>query len=280
MVRGEPETQMWVSAHAANQEAKAAWEENAAQWDARMGEGNDFVELLLWPAVEHLLDVRPGQRVLDIACGNGLTSRRLAALGAQVLAFDFSEAMIAAARRRTEGTPLANRIEYRVLDATDADALRSLGARCFDAALCNMALFDMAEIAPLAQALARLLAADGPFVFSVLHPCFNGAGVVHLAEQEDCDGQIVERYAVKISAYLTPVVRPAAAMRGQQRPQPLFHRPLHALLAPFFVEGFVVDALQEPGFPPTHPPGAHPLAWSGRFSEIPPVMVVRARLRA
>ena len=47
VVRGAPETQTRVSAHAANQEAKAAWEENAALWDARMGEGNDFVELLL-----------------------------------------------------------------------------------------------------------------------------------------------------------------------------------------------------------------------------------------
>jgi len=41
-----------------------------------MGAGNDFVNVLVWPAVERFLPVKPGMRVLDIACGNGLTSRR------------------------------------------------------------------------------------------------------------------------------------------------------------------------------------------------------------
>jgi len=128
----------------ANETARAAWEANAAYWDAYMGEGNDFVETLCWPALERLLDLQPGEGVLDIACGNGLTSRRLAAAGAQVVAFDFSAEMIRFARQRTpEGH---EQIEYHVLDATDEAALLALGEGRFDAALCNMALFDMAEI--------------------------------------------------------------------------------------------------------------------------------------
>ncbi|MFP3896920.1 MAG: class I SAM-dependent methyltransferase [Anaerolineales bacterium] len=59
--------------------------------------------------------MQPGERVLDVACGNGLTSRRLAALGAEVVAFDFAREMIAHARQRT--TRHAKRITYRVLDA-------------------------------------------------------------------------------------------------------------------------------------------------------------------
>jgi 2-polyprenyl-3-methyl-5-hydroxy-6-metoxy-1,4-benzoquinol methylase len=49
---------------------------------------------LCWPSLASLLDPKPGQHILDIACGNGLTSRRLAALGAQVTAFDFSANLI------------------------------------------------------------------------------------------------------------------------------------------------------------------------------------------
>jgi 2-polyprenyl-3-methyl-5-hydroxy-6-metoxy-1,4-benzoquinol methylase len=75
----------------ANEATRQAWNRNAAFWDERMGEGNDFVEVLLWPATERLLGLRPGERVLDVACGNGLTSRRLAALRAAVVAFDFAE---------------------------------------------------------------------------------------------------------------------------------------------------------------------------------------------
>jgi 2-polyprenyl-3-methyl-5-hydroxy-6-metoxy-1,4-benzoquinol methylase len=80
-----------------NKEAIQAWDRNAAFWDERMGEGNDFFDVLLWPAVEKLLKPEPGERLLDVACGNRVTSRRLANAKASVTAFDGSPAMIALA---------------------------------------------------------------------------------------------------------------------------------------------------------------------------------------
>jgi 2-polyprenyl-3-methyl-5-hydroxy-6-metoxy-1,4-benzoquinol methylase len=260
----------------ANEETRRAWNENAAFWDERMGEGNDFVEVLLWPPMERLLQVGPGQRVLDIACGNGLTSRRLAALGAEVVAFDFAEELIARARQRTAGE--AGCLSYHVLDATDGAALLALGEGRFDAALCNMALFDMADIEPLFRALARLLRPGGRFVFSVIHPCFNNAHVVQMAEMEDRAGEIVTVYSVKVSGYMTPTISRGAAIAGQPRPQLYFHRPLQLLLGTGFAAGFVLDALDERAFPPDHPAPSNPLAWGGNFSEIPPVLVARLRL--
>ena len=59
-----------------NRDARAAWDRNTGFWDERMGEGNDFVEELVWPPTERLLELAPDRRVLDVACGNGLTSRR------------------------------------------------------------------------------------------------------------------------------------------------------------------------------------------------------------
>ncbi len=264
----------------ANLEARAAWNENADFWDQRMGEGNDFVELLIWPATQRLLSVRSGERVLDIACGNGLTSRRLALLGAEVVAFDFSEEMIAHARRRTEGQEIAGQITYRLVDATDEAALLRLGPDPFDAALCSMALFDMAEIGPLMRALTRLLRPGGRFVFSVLHPCFNNSSAVQVAEMEDREGEIVTVYSIKVHGYMTPTVARGAAIPGQPRPQLYFHRPLHLLLGAALEVGFLLDGLEERAFPPDHRPARHPLSWSGCFSEIPPVLVARARLRS
>jgi len=260
----------------ANEETREAWNENAAFWDKRMGEGNDFVEVLIWPATERLLELHPGERVLDIACGNGLTSRRLAAMGAEVVAFDFAAEMIAHARQRT--AEYADRITYHVLDATDEAALLALGTGRFDAALCNMALFDMAEIRPLLRALARLLQAGGRFVFSVTHPCFNNAHAVHVAEMEDREGTIVTVYSVKVFGYLTPSVARGVAIVGQPKPQLYFDRPLQTLLGTAFEAGFVLDGLEERAFPPDHPSGRSPLTWGGNFSEIPPVLVARLRL--
>jgi len=69
-----------------NEAVREIWNRNADFWNQRMGEGNEFHRVLIGPAQERLLDLRPGESVLDIACGNGQFARRLAGLGAEVLA--------------------------------------------------------------------------------------------------------------------------------------------------------------------------------------------------
>jgi 2-polyprenyl-3-methyl-5-hydroxy-6-metoxy-1,4-benzoquinol methylase len=260
----------------ANEETHQAWNRNAEFWDERMGEeGNDWFTILEWPAIERLLAIQPGETVLDAACGNGLTSRHLAALGAKVVAFDFAENMITVARKRSASH--ADSIQFEVLDATDEAALLALGEGRFDAALCNMALMDMADIQPLAHAISKLLKPGGRFVFSIMHPCFNGAKMEFVAELEDQGGFGFETYSVKVSHYLTPSIEHGNAINGQPQKQLYFFRPLNVLLDTFFKAGFVLDKLDEPGFPPDHPAGNNPLRWSGKYSEIPPILVARLR---
>jgi len=164
-----------------NQFTKNVWDANAEAWDSHMGdEGNDFFNILQWPVLESFLDVQPDSNILDIACGNGLTSRRLAALGANVTAFDFSANLIEKAKARANPE---DRISYHEVDATDEAQLLVLGEHKFDSALSNMALFDMADIETLFKALPRMLKANGTFTFSLCHPAFNNASSTHLVEQ-------------------------------------------------------------------------------------------------
>jgi 2-polyprenyl-3-methyl-5-hydroxy-6-metoxy-1,4-benzoquinol methylase len=258
-----------------NSNVRHAWNTNAKFWDERMAEGNEFLNTLVWPAVENLLRPMAGDRLLDVACGNGVTSRRLAKAKAIVTAFDFSEAMIYCAKERSA----ASDIDYRIIDATDREALLNFSAGGFDGALCNMALMDIADIRPLMDALVSLLRPNGRFVFSVLHPCFNNPATIQMGEFEDRAGTFVTTYSVKISRYLTPYTQAGLAMHEQPVPHLYFHRSLGALLAPAFQAGFVVDALEECAFPPDNVIGSTPLSWSGRFNEIPAALVVRMRLK-
>ena len=258
-----------------NEFTRDAWEANADVWDARMGdEGNDFFNLLCWPAMSALLDLQPGRRYLDIACGNGLTSRRLAALGAQVTAFDFSANLIEKAKSRS--TKYQSLISYQVVDATNEQQLLALGEQSFDAALSNMALFDMADLEPLFQALPKLLKPNGIFVFSLTHPAFNNASTVHVLEEADEEGEIKTVYSVKTSRYLTPYHAKGLALLSQPKPQMYFERPLQYYLKLGFQNGFVLDGFEERSFPPSHPQNS-PLGWGGKFGEIPPVLVARFR---
>ena len=62
-----------------HEESLRAWETNAGFWDQRMGdESNVFHRQLVRPNTEALLNIQPGDFVLDAACGNGNFSERLA----------------------------------------------------------------------------------------------------------------------------------------------------------------------------------------------------------
>lgn len=257
-----------------NQQSISAWNANAAFWDEHMGDGNDWHRQLVRPATDRLLAAEPGQRILDIGCGNGLFARHLAARGASVLGIDAAEGMID--RARAHRTDHDDRIEYRVLDCTDEAALLALGTDAFDGAIANMVLMDVADIVPLYRALARLLRPGAPFVCSVTHPAFNSGRFTLLVEQEEDGVELVTRYGVRVRDYLLPAVITGVALRGQPEPQPYFHRPLSLLLGPAFEAGLVLDALEEPAFSPGQRDERGGPGWRNQ-AHMPPVLVARLR---
>jgi ubiquinone/menaquinone biosynthesis C-methylase UbiE len=78
----------------------AYWAANDLRYDA-----------ILAPLTPHLLDAagpRPGERVLDVGCGCGNTTRLAGRRAADVLGVDLSEDMLARARQRTDAAGLTN----------------------------------------------------------------------------------------------------------------------------------------------------------------------------
>jgi 2-polyprenyl-3-methyl-5-hydroxy-6-metoxy-1,4-benzoquinol methylase len=256
-----------------NNAVRDIWDANADFWNERMGEGNEFHRVLIAPAQERLLQLRPGESVVDIGCGNGQFTRRMAEVGANVLAFDVSPKMIEHARANIPET--RGRIEYRVVDAADRSALAALGRGRFDAAVCTMTMMDMAAIEPLVSSLAALLKRDGRFVFSVLHPCFNSAGVRLVAEEgTNENGELVVRYSVSVSDYIRPRSMKGVAMRDQPAAQYYFDRPISVLFNTCFTAGFVLDGIEEPAFQMSA--GSGRPNWSS-ITQIPPALVARMR---
>ncbi len=255
------------------EKARDIWDKNSDCWDTYVGEGTGWHKLLVEPSTLRLLDVKKGESILDIACGNGNFSRELASLGANVHASDFSPGLIEKAKARTKDN--TDLIEYQVLDATDAQALQNLGEQSFDGAVCCMALFDMVEIAPLANALSKLLKPKGRFVFSVIHPCFNSGEFKKVTEREETDGTIKTEYAIKRSTYIKSMTYKGLALAKQPEPQFYFHRSLSEILNTFFQAGFTVDGFEEPVFDSDDDTNS---LSRQLYKEIPPIMVVRVRL--
>jgi ubiquinone/menaquinone biosynthesis C-methylase UbiE len=261
------ETDMTVSKDEFLRETQELWDQKAQFWDELMGdEGNQFYKQLVEPTALKLLEVQSDEKILDVACGNGVFARKLVTLGAQVVATDYSAGLLERARTRA----YADQIEYRQVDATNEVQLLELGEQRFDKAVCNMAFMDIPTLEPLLQSLTRLLKKNGRFVFTMTHPCFNTATTKMGVEQEDQAGVMVETYYLKVTNYLTPSVGKASGAPGEPNPHYYFDRSLRAILNSCFAAGFVLNGLEEPAFN-KEATSKRLLSWAN-YPNIPPLL--------
>ncbi len=100
------------------------------RWDAeRYARHAGFVPEMAGPLLD-LLAARPGERVLDLGCGDGVLTAKLAATGVEVVGVDASAEQVAAAR--------AKGLDARLMDGHEL----AFGPE-FDAAFSNAALHWM-----------------------------------------------------------------------------------------------------------------------------------------
>lgn len=123
---------------------------STSKWDAgdyaRVGA---FVARLGGAALD-LLDPQRGERILDVGCGDGTLTKRIAERGAAVTGIDDSLEMIRAAH--------ANGVDALVVDAADMHFDRE-----FDAAFSNAALHWMIAKEAVAGGIFRALKPGGRF---------------------------------------------------------------------------------------------------------------------
>lgn len=114
---------------------------------------------LLVEQISAELDLRAGDRLLDVCCGNGLITRRLAVKVRSVVGIDIAAGLIdiAASDHKEANTT------YLRLDAREVESLKASGAEGFDKVLLYAALqhFTPDEFAPILDSLKALLASEG-----------------------------------------------------------------------------------------------------------------------
>jgi trans-aconitate methyltransferase len=134
-------------------------------WDpAQYARNARFVADFGLPVVE-LLDPQPGERILDLGCGDGALTEKLASLGCQVVGVDSSPAQVAAAQARG-------------LDARVVDAHQLPFEAEFDAVFSNAALHWMRPPEAVIAGVWRALEPGGRFVGEL-----GGAGNIALVQE-------------------------------------------------------------------------------------------------
>lgn len=211
---------------------ESVWSDIAAWYDELIDQGSGPHET----AVRSLIGLLPdlaGQRVLDLACGQGLATRALAAAGAAgVVGIDRSQEMLKIAAARTDpGTSIAWRVD-------DAERLSTCERHSFDGATCQLALMDIPDLDSALRAIRGVLKSGGWFVFVIGHPCFlapHAATVVADGEP----GRLVSRY-------LEPEFWRSSNSDGVRGRAGNHHRPLGIYLNALSAAGFRLEAVDEP----------------------------------
>ena len=195
-----------------NQKLASTSKWNAADY-ARVG---GFVAELGGAALD-LLDPAPGERILDVGCGEGTLTKRLIERGATVLGIDNSPEMIAAAREKG--------VDALLLAAEDIQFFAE-----FDAAFSNATLHWVLSKEQAARAIFRALKPGGRFAGEM-----GGEGNLKKLREALDEELIIRGYAPPLEAsnwYASPEefahIYEAAGFEGIdarliERPTPIEH---------------------------------------------------------
>src|SRR5689334_271056 len=156
-------------------QTKQAYAKWASTYDSDRNRTRDLDEIV----TREILRGLHFKSIVEIGCGTGKNTLLFAQIGEQVRALDFSEEMIAQARRKTSAT----NVDFTVADITQRWPVDDAS---IDLISCNLVLEHIADLSPVFSEAARVLIPGGQFFVSELHPVRQYLGVqAHFSRDQE-----------------------------------------------------------------------------------------------
>lgn len=238
---------------------ETSWNEVANWYDQLVGEkGSDYHQKVIIPGTLKLLDPRRGEKVLDLACGQGVLCRELARAGVEVTGVDAAPNLIKSAIERSPKT-----IKYLVSDAAN---LKAFADASFDIVTCIMAIQNIEPLDKVISESARVLKNGGGFLIVTSHPCFR----IPRQSGWGFDDQRKLQYR-RVDSYLSEMKIPIKMHPGYDPGKITwtFHRPLTTYFTALNKAGFTVARLEEWFSHRQSQPGTNARAENRARQEIP-----------
>ncbi len=214
------------------------WDGVAGWYDKLVGaDGSDYHRNVILPAVMDSLAISPGERVLDVCCGQGVLVRHLlAAKASKVVGVDASGKLIAAAKERYAAERKAKFLR------ADACAPGDWADSGFDAAACVMAVHDVPDAEGLMRNISAALKPGGRVVIVMMHPCFRIPRESHWGW--DGDQKIQFRRLDKYGKALEIGIQTRPGL-GTDESTTFYHRPLAEVISSMGAAGLGVTGCAE-----------------------------------
>lgn len=246
-----------------------SWEKVSKWYDHYVGKfGSEYQREIIFPGVLKMLQPSKGEKILDLACGQGVFCRQLNRLGAEVTGVDISKALLQIAKKHSGNIP---KIDYRW---AEAGHLKGIPNYFFDASVCVLAVQNMNPLEPVIRELNRVMKPGARLVWVLNHPCFR------IPRQSGWGFDDERRLQFRrIDQYMSPLKIPIQMHPGSD-PDVVtwsYHRPLSDYIRALCSQGWVLTQLEEWISHKKSQPGARAHAENIARQEIPLFLALGAR---
>ena len=256
---------------------RTSWGAVAQWYDQLLGKEDTFQANVILPNLMRLLDVKRGESILDLACGQGYFSYALASCGAKVTGTDISPELIALAKRqmptvgRKEGEPPQKmQVQFAVAPANQQTPVVTAS---MDRALIVLAIQNIEDVKGAFWEAHRALKPDGTLHLVLNHPAFRvPKGSSWEWDKDGTQYRRVDKYLVESTAkiQMKPGDDPGLTTVS-------FHRPLQFFVKTLVNSGFVITNLEEWTSHKTSDSGPRAAEENRARNEIPLFLYIEAR---
>jgi ubiquinone/menaquinone biosynthesis C-methylase UbiE len=211
-----------------------SWEKVSKWYGSIVGEkGHFYHQTLIIPQSLKLLGIKPGDRLIDVACGQGVLSRRLPET-VKYVGIDASKKLI------DEAKSLDNNKAHKYLVS---DATKSFGLKeTFNKAAIILALQNIKEPEKTIQHISEVTEKNGKLLIVLNHPCFR------IPRQSSWEEDKLNKLQYRrINRYMSPLEIPINTHPGEEN-SPVtwsFHHPLEDYVNYLFGNGFLIEKIEE-----------------------------------
>ena len=242
------------------------WGKVAGWYDEVLKEEGSYQRDLILPNLLRLMDIKRGETVLDLACGQGFFAERFSRLGAKVIGTDIARELIEIAKKNPA-------LEKAMLTVAPADKMPFVADHSVDKIAIVLALQNIENVKEVFAECARVLKPKGKLFMILNHPAFRV-----LKESSWGNDPATKVQYRRIDRYLSEA-RVKVAMHPGNKPGLMtvsFHRPFQFFFKALAKTGFVVSGLEEWSSNKQSQPGPRAEAENRARKEIPLFLYLEA----
>jgi len=189
-----------------NQKMKkdTSWNKVASWYDELLKDDDSYQAKVILPNLLRFLDLKKGENVYDLACGQGYFANVFAHMGARVTASDLSKKLIETAKKNNS---LKKVEEEKVLFyITPAHRAQFLKDDSVDTIVVVLAIQNIENVNEVIVECKRILKKDGRIIFVLNHPAFRVPQASDWHFENGVQSRIISKYLseIKVSIDMTP----------------------------------------------------------------------------